>query len=250
MADIQDIVDYYVDLLIIQYNDKPKARAHIDLIVREMLSSGILFDIQDAFNLETAIGVQLDILGKYIGVNRFYEDTDLSNDYFGFADAYDIGGTSSNIIGFDDAFDPDKEGDFLDAFQVISKEFRLNDDSYRFLLKLKIAQNYSNHSTKSISESMALFFGDEIVFKDNYNMTITYFIKDVSSALVKAALIKKVFPKPMGVRLEAINGIGFFGFADAFNSDYTPDYILGFNDAFDPNKEGRFLNAYRDIIAA
>jgi len=152
------------------------------------------------------------------------------------------------IIGFDDAAAPDKVGLFLSAQDVISEQYRLNDEAYRFLLKLKIVQNYANHSAKSIEDAINTFFSGEITFKDNFNMTITYFINDVSSALIKAALNKKVLPKPMGVRLEAIKTNNYFGFADA-TKENIPDYIIGFNDAAAPDKTGRFLDANSDIIA-
>jgi len=87
---VNEIVDFYTNLLIIQYNQKPKARATIAAMVREMIANGVLFDIQDGFNLETATGTQLDILGKYIGIDRFYLDNEFNGAYFGFADATNI----------------------------------------------------------------------------------------------------------------------------------------------------------------
>lgn len=244
---IQQILDYYVNLLIIQYNQKPKARATIEAVIREMLAEGVLFDIQNGFDIETAVGSQLDILGKYIGIDRFYLATEFTDNYFGFADATDLGGTSANIVGFDDATAPDKEGLFLSATDVVAAQFRLNDEAYRFLLKLKIVQNYSNHSASSIDDAMAFFFPDQIIFKDNYDMTITYFVFDLSSNLIKAALNKQVFPKPMGVGLQAIVGQDYFGFTDA-TAGNIPSYLVGFNDATAPDKEGFFFNTNSDII--
>ncbi len=72
MADVSNLVQYYADLLIIQYNGKPKATATIKTMVGVILQNGILLDVLDAFNPETAVGKQLDILGKWIGVDRYY----------------------------------------------------------------------------------------------------------------------------------------------------------------------------------
>lgn len=248
MADISSIVDYYVDLLIIQYNDRPKARATIELYINELLATGILFDVRDAFNLDTAIGVQLDIIGKYVDLDRFYSNSDLSADYFGFADAADIGGTSANIIGFDDAAAPDKTGFFLDASEVIVNNFQLNDDAFRTLIKFRIVQNNSDHSVKSITDSIFAFFNTSVLVKDNLDMTMTYLIGDYSSALIKAAIQKEVLPRPMGVGIEVLNGNQWFGFADAA-SGIERTYLSGFNDAATGfTQEGRFLNATYDII--
>lgn len=246
---MDEILDYYIGLLIIQYNSLPKAQETIGLFVDPVLGGGLPFDVRDAFDIDTATGVQLDTLGKYIGVNRFFQGQTFSGDFFGFADAGNVGGVSSNIVGFNDAVSPDKSGMFLDASTVIASNLRLNDDAYRTLLKLKVVQNSNNHSFKSISDGIYTFFGDSIFVKDNYDMTMTYLIGDASSALVEAALQKGVLPKPMGVGLEVINGNKFLGFADAAKLDFVSPNVVGFNDAtLGLIKEGGFLNASMDII--
>lgn len=72
MADVSNIVQYYADLLIIQYRSKPKANATIKTMVGIILQNGILQDVLNAFNPETCVGKQQDILGKWIGVDRYY----------------------------------------------------------------------------------------------------------------------------------------------------------------------------------
>lgn len=66
----QEIIDYYANLLIIQYRGKPKAYATIQALVTPAVMNQILTKVQDAFNVDTAVGVQLDTLGKYAGVKR------------------------------------------------------------------------------------------------------------------------------------------------------------------------------------
>src|SRR6202044_1518457 len=66
---------------IIQYHNKPKAQATIALLGDVMLASGILLDIEAGFDIDTAIGAQLDILGKYVGVDRYYSQENLT-DFF------------------------------------------------------------------------------------------------------------------------------------------------------------------------
>ncbi len=72
MADVSSIVQYYADLLIIQYNGKPKASGTIKTMVDIILQNGILLDVLDGFNPETCVGKQQDILGKWVGVDRYY----------------------------------------------------------------------------------------------------------------------------------------------------------------------------------
>lgn len=71
MATTDDIVTYYTDLLIIQYIRKPKARATIDAIVRPVIMDQLPTQVNNAFDIETAVGAQLDVLGKYTGVSRY-----------------------------------------------------------------------------------------------------------------------------------------------------------------------------------
>jgi hypothetical protein len=70
MATPEEVVSYYQDLLIIQYNDKPNALATIDLLVSAVIADLIPIDVGNAFDLETAVGVQLDGIGEYAGVVR------------------------------------------------------------------------------------------------------------------------------------------------------------------------------------
>lgn len=72
MADISNIVQYYADLLTIQYSGKPKASATIKTMVEIILQNGILLDVLDAFNPDTCVGKQQDILGKWVGADRYY----------------------------------------------------------------------------------------------------------------------------------------------------------------------------------
>lgn len=72
MADVSNIAQYYADLLTIQYNGKPKASATIKTMVGIILQNGILLEVLDAFNPETCVGKQQDILGKWVGIDRYY----------------------------------------------------------------------------------------------------------------------------------------------------------------------------------
>jgi hypothetical protein len=65
-----DIVNYYINLLIVQYNNKAKARATVDAVVRPIIMDQLPVQVQNAYNIDTAVGVQLDTIAKYVGVLR------------------------------------------------------------------------------------------------------------------------------------------------------------------------------------
>lgn len=69
---LQQLEDYYSNLLIVQYNGKPKAKATIKLLVDLLWVNVILLQIRDAFDWRTATGAQLEVIGRWVGVDRFY----------------------------------------------------------------------------------------------------------------------------------------------------------------------------------
>lgn len=66
----QEIIDYYANLLILQYLGKPKAYATIQTSVEPFIMDQLPVAVQDAYDIQTAVGVQLDVIGKYVGVSR------------------------------------------------------------------------------------------------------------------------------------------------------------------------------------
>lgn len=71
---MSEYTDYYADLLILQYKTQPKARATISALTDKVIADGLLMDVINGFNLDTAVGKQLDILGKYIGLSRIVKE--------------------------------------------------------------------------------------------------------------------------------------------------------------------------------
>lgn len=65
-----ELAAYYSNLLIMQYHEKPKAKAMVEAQASAVYLNNLPLTIQDAFNIDTAVGDQLDVLGKYVGVSR------------------------------------------------------------------------------------------------------------------------------------------------------------------------------------
>jgi hypothetical protein len=66
----EELSNYYANLLIFQYINKPKAYAMVAAQVLPVFMDQLPVAVQEAFNVNTAIGVQLDVIGKYVGVSR------------------------------------------------------------------------------------------------------------------------------------------------------------------------------------
>ena len=70
----EELKKYYSGLLIIQYITKTKAKGMIESIAEQFIADQIYTQVQDAFDIDTAVGVQLDVVGKYAGVQRNTSD--------------------------------------------------------------------------------------------------------------------------------------------------------------------------------
>lgn len=67
---VAELKKYYQNLLIMQYLGKEKAYATIGVLVNMAIMNKLPLDVQNGFNLDSAVGAQLDVLGKYIGISR------------------------------------------------------------------------------------------------------------------------------------------------------------------------------------
>jgi hypothetical protein len=153
----EEALNYYKNLLIIQYNNKPKAQETIELNLNALLKDDILNQLEDAFNLETAIGKQLDILGKYIGLDRFFsQPANIIGDFFSFS-TYSTFTTDTGDLGFSTYSTFGTETTKFLSYNNITGTQILSDDDYRFLLKLKIIQNNIDHSVKDYIHFLKMF---------------------------------------------------------------------------------------------
>lgn len=66
----EELAEYYANLLIMQYRSKPKAYATVKAQVTPVFMDQLPTQVQAAYNIDDAVGVQLDVLGKYVGVSR------------------------------------------------------------------------------------------------------------------------------------------------------------------------------------
>jgi hypothetical protein len=231
----EEIVNYYVNLLIKQFYDKPKARATIYAVVRQLIADQLPLAIQNGFDIETSVGKQLDILGKYIGGSRRIQGQIIAYGYFNFTS---YNGVGFDLFGFGDYVTPQTgQHPFLSYQDAQLSVYDLNDNDYRSVLKFLIIANNSRSSTKLITEAVYNYFGNDILVVDNKDMTMTVLFKTSIDFLLRTLLKKDWFPRPAAVAINAfslpsINNIFSFrtyaaqqGNAGTFNTydDYRLD---------------------------
>lgn len=175
-----------------------------------------LRNIEAAFNLDTAVGAQLNQIGLWVGLGRNVA-TPLTGIYFTF-DAVNLGFDQGNWKG---PYDPDTGITTLD------------DETYRTMLRAKIAANMWDGTMPNYRKVMAFVlqsFGAQVVAVDHQDMTMdVYFFGAVFPAVFIALLQGGYFPlKPAGVHINGYHFQPVFGFdqQDAYISGFDVGYFL------------------------
>ena len=239
---LDDILNYYAKLLIIQYRIKPKAKATIRLLANQSVCDGLVQAEQTCFDLDTAIGAQLTILGKIVGVPRNVYGLDLGHIYFNFTRC--IGEPASNGFGRAN-MQPDADLFYRANNYAI---YTMTDFELRAAIYLKIIFNNKYSSFKNIKEALyAKFKGDidisesplsrnitgytyfnftrafntpasngfgratdspyaDYFYRSAYSglMQVTYSVKNIYKNAIQACIFLNIIPKPMGVKVNAV----------------------------------------------
>lgn len=220
-----DIMSKYTDLITNYHATKPLFVQHVDLSTRPLTDvSTSLNGLITAFDIDTAVGVQLDILGEWIGRSRIVS-VPISGIYF----SWDTDGLGYDQGVWQGPYDPD------------SGYTSLSDDTYRVILKAKIAINNwdgTNDTLPDILDTALADSGLRMQIIDNQDMTISIWvfpeidISQVSLELIAAIKQGYLTVKAAGVwggsvQIPAVEtpseGNRFFGF------DMDNAYITGFD---------------------
>lgn len=240
------LVEYYQNLLLSQYQEQPKAMSTIAVLVENAICDLVLREIEAAFNLDMAIGSQLDVLGEYIGFGRSVRVLP-TQAFFNMTD-YDT--PSETMVGMTDYADETENA--LSTFYRYSMASQgtadLNDEDYRLILQWKVKFNSLGSSLHDIAVALYESFGSNLICFDHKNMSISYAVREVSEKHTKILAQQYVLPKPMGVQLGGVFLIEdtsiTFGFANYIGDNGT----LGFSDYIvDPNPTVQYLE-YTDKV--
>ncbi|HHA1388048.1 DUF2612 domain-containing protein [Enterobacter kobei] len=216
----------YTDLITNYHATRPKYFDHIDLSTRPLIDiTSATRGMVSAFDIDTAVGVQLDTLGLWIGRSRIVSQP-ISGVYF----SLDMDG-----LGFD-------QGVWQGPYDPDSGYTTLSDETYRIVLKAKIAINNwdgRNNSLPPILDAATAGSGLKMQIVDNQDMTISVWvfpetdISDVSLELIAAIKQGYLTVKAAGVWAGDVEtpsvetpseGNQFFGF------DMDNEYIAGLDD--------------------
>lgn len=212
MAQLTD----YTGLITSKHADKPKFTATVSLVAQAFIDAITAAQgLPQAFDLDTAIGVQLDAVGLWAGIGRSMR-VPLAGVYFSF---------DSAGLGFD-------QGSWIGNYAPTQGLSPLDDDTYRMLIRAKIAANHWDGTLASAQGILQGIFPDgqtQIFLLDNQDMSMTVgLVGAIPSAAFLAILTEGYLPlKPEGVSASYV--IPSQAETPIFGFDVETQYISGFD---------------------
>jgi hypothetical protein len=212
-------VTQYENLIVPEHQGQPNFTATIDLSCQPFVDGqNELAEFPTLFDLDVAVGVQLDAVGVRVGRSR-QVNVPLTNVYF----AWDTPG-----LGWDQGY---WQGPFDPSTGVVS----LDDATYRLLLRAVILTNTWNGTVNGAAPALAVIFnntltpGTLIFIYNGMDMTETIGIAgEVPPVIFQALLASGEIPLvPAGVRVNYIMISNLTG--PLFGFDIENQYVSGWD---------------------
>jgi hypothetical protein len=207
-------VEQYLSLLTSEHQGKPLLAARLTAILQPLGDLQNLYaSLVTLFDIDTAVGSQLDIVGQWVGVSRTLA-VPLTGVFF----SWDTDG-----LGWD-------QGNWQGPYQTGDTLYELGDDDYRLLLKTTIAKNHWTGKTLSTYDVLQMAFagtGITILIQDNQDMSIDILVAGPLTAVQQALLLGGYYTlKGSGV---LINGYFFIPEVPLFGFDVENGVVSGWD---------------------
>lgn len=184
-------VSTYVARVPSQHRERPKFRATLEAVLSPITRlQELMAETPRAYDCDEAIGAQLDVVGKWVGIDRYIQSP-LTGIYFEWSGQTAVTGWQS--------------GQWKGTYDPTEGISALDDDTYRSLIKLQIMGNLWDGTTdKAYQAWQETFDGSQIVIEDHLDMTISIGIAGrFASASQKALFTEHISPfKPAGVKID------------------------------------------------
>lgn len=216
MAAITD----YTNLIIEQHADKPNFLAAVSATLQPFVDSlnAIQNLVATKFDLDTATGAQLDVLGQWIGLPRSLR-LPIQGVFF----AFDIPG-----LGFD-------QGVWSSPLNPSDGIITMDDGSYRLMLKARVAMNTWDGSLGDANAKLSAIFGTAISLRDNFDMSETFLISGNTLSQLFLSLVQQGYiqMRPATVQASSIMDklpegldVSLFISTNDFVEDTHPEYFV------------------------
>lgn len=184
------------------------------LLIEANTLEQVFCDLLEKRWIDTAEGVNLDIIGAIVGQSREFIDAEIF-DYFGFFD-------NSQAQSFGSLIDNSVGGRFRFVDEVTTGIRQLSDEEYRLFIKARIARNRTSSTAEDIISNLRYIFDSPLVLFVDGNTKYEVSIGRKLSLNEKYILESTdIIPKTAGVQASYVtefNSSNFFGFLGIPNS--------------------------------
>jgi len=191
----------------------------------------VFCDLLEKRWIDTAEGVNLDILGSIVGQSREFIDAEIF-DYFGFFDNF-------QAQSFGSVVDTSIGGRFKFVDEVTTGIRQLSDDEYRLFIKASISRNRTSSTPEDIISQIRYIFNSPLVLFVDGDTKYEISIGRKLGLNEKSILINtNIVPKTASVQASYVTEFdsnNFFGFQGLPNS-------LGLGSLSNPNQGGKLGN--------
>lgn len=205
----------YTNLITSEHADKPKFVAMVGTVAGSFADvTNTMAEIQADFDLDAAVGAQLDVIGLWVGLSR-QMTTPITGVYFTLDDS---------ALGFD-------QGVWKGPYDPTDGIVNLDDSTYRAAIRIKIGINTWDGTLPSyeaiLNSALATLggAGSYIFAIDNQDMSMSlFFWGNGIPAILKQMLTNGYLDfRPEGVEVTAYTATIFFGF------DLNTSSVKGFD---------------------
>jgi len=187
----------YTTLITSEYQNSPDFVALVGALTNSGINAEVVDAIPAAFDLDSAVGVQLDVIGQWVGVSRVVNQVLLVG-YFGFAD-------DQAALPFGELGVPNVGGRFYELGEDFAGTTVLADIEYRTVLRAKIIKNRYDGGQFELEQAMADLFGMSATITDNGTLNLTINVGGPVSQTDQALVATyDLLPRPGGVAIGQI----------------------------------------------
>lgn len=183
-------VTEYTELITSEHKGRPKFEAMVSLVAGAFVgTNNTALSLPSAFDLDTAVGAQLDVVGKWVGLSR-QVSVPLSGVYFAW---------NTSAVGWN-------QGVWQGPFDPGTGLIDLDDGTYRILLRAKIGANSWDGTLQEFQTIMAQVFvgtGTIAYGRDYQDMSMDVVLTGTPPSPILLGLLQGgFFPlKPATVRI-------------------------------------------------
>lgn len=188
----------YLDLITSEHNQQPQFMALVNLIAGAIGdTTAAITSLTAAFDLDQAVGVQLDAIGLWVGQPRVITNVLLLG-FFGFAD-------NAAALTFGEISNPSIGGVFYEQDATYQQSTTLSDSDYRTILRARIVRNQSNGTLGAVEQALSFIFNVPAKVSDIGNLSLAIIISAPITQTQQALLSTlDLLPRPAGVSIGSI----------------------------------------------